>query len=181
MLERGFELSANLPEFSSCLLVLQGYEQGTGEYFCLRERTQTHNTQLFLTTFRAPYAVLRDGGEEFWCFLLADLSVGVQTAARAPLCPLFCRNPRAISGKESLADGRGRARRRPGQPDGTNTKCKLTIQKLPNNTHKQSNRFLKSSKQIWKHQSTLINRSMLKKKIVEDFKLGFLRHKILYH
>ena len=23
----------------------------------------------------------------FWCFLLADLSVGVQTAARAPLCP----------------------------------------------------------------------------------------------
>jgi len=23
----------------------------------------------------------------FWCFLLADLSVGVQTAARAPFCP----------------------------------------------------------------------------------------------
>ena len=105
MLETGFELLANLPELSSCLLVLQGYEQGTGEYFCLRERTQIHNTQLFLTTFRVPYAVLRDGGEQFWCFLLADLSVGVQTAARAPLCPLFCRNPQAISGKESLVDG----------------------------------------------------------------------------
>ena len=78
MLETGFELSANLPELSSCLLVLQGYEQGTGEYFFLRERTQTHNTQLFLTTFRVPYAVLRDGGEQFWCFLLADFSVGVQ-------------------------------------------------------------------------------------------------------
>ena len=47
------------------------------------------NTQLFFTTFRVPYAVLRDGGEQFWCFLLADLSVGVQTAARAPFCPLF--------------------------------------------------------------------------------------------
>ena len=25
--------------------------------------------------------------QSFWCFLLADLSVGVQTAARAPFCP----------------------------------------------------------------------------------------------
>ena len=82
-MERGFELLANLPELSSCLLVRQGYGQGTEEYFCL------HNTQLFLTTFRVPHAVLRDGGEQFWCFLLADLSVGVQTAARAPLYPLF--------------------------------------------------------------------------------------------
>ena len=31
--------------------------------------------------------MLRYGGVEFWCFLLADLSVGVQTAARAPFCP----------------------------------------------------------------------------------------------
>ena len=57
--------------------------------------------------------------DSFWCFLLADLNVGVQTAARAPLCSLFCRNSQAISGKESLADGWGHARRRPGQPDGT--------------------------------------------------------------
>ena len=105
MLETGFELSANLPELSSCLLVLQGYEQGTGKYFCLKDRTQTHNTQSFLTTFRVPHAVLRDRGEQFWCFLLADLSVGVQTAARVPLCPFFCRSTQAISGKVSLADG----------------------------------------------------------------------------
>ena len=104
MLEKGFELSANLPELSSCLLVLQGYEQGTGEYFCLRERTQTHNTQLFFTTFRVPYAVLRYVGGQFWCFLLADLSVGVQTAARAPLCPLFAGKLQAFSEKETLAD-----------------------------------------------------------------------------
>ena len=107
MLETGLELLANLSELSSCLLVLQGYGQGIGEYLCPRERTQTHNTQLFFTTFRVPYAVLRDGGEQFWCFLLANLSVGVETAARAPLCPLFCRNPQVTSGKESLADGRG--------------------------------------------------------------------------
>ena len=66
-----------------------------------------------------PYAALRHGGEQFWCFLLADLSVGVQTAARALLCPLFCRISQVTSGKETLADGWGRARRRPGQPDGT--------------------------------------------------------------
>ena len=54
----------------------------------LPEGDNTHTyTQLFLTTFRVPYAVLRDVGEQFWCFLLADLSVGVQTAARAPFCP----------------------------------------------------------------------------------------------
>ena len=104
MLERGFELLANLPELSSCLLVLQGYEQGTGEYFCLRENTDTQYAVIF-TTFRVPYAVLRDGGDQLWCFLLADLSVVVQTAARAPLCPLFCRNPQRTRGKESLADG----------------------------------------------------------------------------
>ena len=103
MLERGFELSANLPELSSCLLVLRWLRTRAWEIF-LPERENT-DTQLFLTTFRVPYAVLIDVGEQFWCFLLADLSVGVQTAARAPLCPLFCRNPQVTSGKESLADG----------------------------------------------------------------------------
>ena len=45
MLETGFELSANLPELSSCLLVLQGYEQGTGEIFLPeRENTDTQYT-----------------------------------------------------------------------------------------------------------------------------------------
>ena len=47
MLETGLELLANLRELSSCLIVLQDYEQGTGEYLCPKERTQTHNTQLF--------------------------------------------------------------------------------------------------------------------------------------
>ena len=56
---------------------------------CLPEREYTHNTQSIFKTFRVPYAVLRDGGAQFWCFLLADLSVGVQTAAKAPFCPLF--------------------------------------------------------------------------------------------
>ena len=40
----------------------------------------------------------------FLCFLLADLSVGVQTAARRPFV-FFCKNPQVTSGKESLADG----------------------------------------------------------------------------
>ena len=56
---------------------------------CLSEREYTHNTQSIFKTFKVPYAVLRDGGAQFWCFLLADLSVRVQTAARAPFCPLF--------------------------------------------------------------------------------------------
>ena len=33
-------------ELSSCLLVLQGYVQVTGEYFCLKETTRTY-TQFF--------------------------------------------------------------------------------------------------------------------------------------
>ena len=103
MLETGFELLADLPELSSCLLVLQGYVQVAGEYLCLRERTHTQYTVHF-TTFRVPSTVLRYGGAEFWCFLLADLSVGVQTAARAPLYPLFCRIPQVTSGEETLAD-----------------------------------------------------------------------------
>ena len=75
-------------ELSSCLLVLQGYVQVTGEYFYPKE-THTHIYIVLFITFRVPYAVLRDVGGQFWCFLLADLSVEVHTAARAPLCPLF--------------------------------------------------------------------------------------------
>ena len=85
----------------SCLEVTY---KGLGKDLCLKEKTYTQYTVLF-TTFRVPYAVLRDGGAQFWCFLLADLSVGVQTAARASLCPLFCRNPQVTNGKDSLADG----------------------------------------------------------------------------
>ena len=62
----------------------KGLEKG----FFAKARIYTQYTVLF-TTFRVPYAVLRYGGAQFWCFLLADLSVGVQTTARAPFCPLF--------------------------------------------------------------------------------------------
>ena len=75
-------------ELSSCLLVLEVTDKGLGKDLCLREKTYTEHTVLY-TTFKVPYAVLRYGGAQFWCFLLADLSVGVQTAARAPFCPLF--------------------------------------------------------------------------------------------
>jgi len=78
---------------------------------CLPEREKRHNTVPF-TTFRVPSTVLRYGGVEFWCFLLADLSVGVQTAARAPICPLLCRYSQIARGKVSLADGQGCAQRR---------------------------------------------------------------------
>jgi len=62
--------------------------KGLEERLFARARIYTQYTILF-TTFRVPYAVLRYGGAQFWCFLLADLSVGVQTAARAPFCLLF--------------------------------------------------------------------------------------------
>jgi len=87
MLETGFELLANLPRIhSSCLLESSDYAQGTRERLFAKGRRYTQYTVLF-TTFRAPSTVFRDGGAEFWCFLLADLSVEVQTAARAPICP----------------------------------------------------------------------------------------------
>ena len=105
MLGTGLELLGKLTRNSlvACSSLGVTYK-GLGKDLCLSEKTHTQYIVLF-TTFRVPHAVLRDGGAQFWCFLLADLSVGVQTAARAPLCPLFWRNPQVTSGKESLADG----------------------------------------------------------------------------
>ena len=77
----------------------------------LPEPKPAHNTQ-FISTFRVPFTVLRYEGAEFWCFSLADLSVGVQTAARAPICPLRCRCSQVTRRKVSLADGQGRTERR---------------------------------------------------------------------
>ena len=54
-------------ELSSCLLVLQGYVQVTGEYFA-RRRQHTHIHSYF-TTFRVPHAVLRHVGGQFLVFL----------------------------------------------------------------------------------------------------------------
>ena len=96
---------------SSCLLELLCYAQGTREGSFARTRNSTQYTVPF-TTFRVPSTVLRYGGVEFWCFLLADLSVGVQTAARAPISPLLCRCSQITRRKVSLADGQGRAQRR---------------------------------------------------------------------
>jgi len=92
-------------ELFSCLFVLEGYVQVTGKYFCLkRDNTHTY-TQFFLPPSECHTRCSETWVDSFWCFLLADLSVGVHTAARAPLCPLFCRNPQVTSGKETLADG----------------------------------------------------------------------------
>ena len=66
-------------------------QAGSGlEKDCLPGPETVHNIQ-FITTFRASFTMLRYEGAKFWCFLLADLSVGVQTAARAPICSLLCR------------------------------------------------------------------------------------------
>ena len=89
MLETRLELLANLRELSGCLPVLQGYVQVTGEYLCLKERTHTQYTVIFYHLQSAIRGAQIRGWTVFWCFLLADLSVGVHTAARAPFCPLF--------------------------------------------------------------------------------------------
>ena len=96
---------------SSCLFEPWGYAQGTREGSFARTRNSTQYTVHF-TTFRVPSTVLRYGGVEFWCSLLADLSIGVQTAARAPICPLLCRCSQVTRRKVSLADGQGRKERR---------------------------------------------------------------------
>jgi len=87
MLERGFELLANFPRIhSSCLLEPTSYAQGTRDGLFAGTRKHTLYTVSFNHLQSASH-VIRYGGVEFWCFLLADLSVGVQTAARAPFCP----------------------------------------------------------------------------------------------
>ena len=71
------------------------------------------------------YTVLRYEGAEFWCFSLADLSVGVQMAVRAPICSLLCRCSQ-ITGK-GVHSRRARSHRKtyPGQPAGTLTNLPL--------------------------------------------------------
>ena len=96
---------------SSCLLEPWGYAQGTRERLFARARKYTQHIVPF-TTFRVPSTVLRYGGVEFWCFLLVDLSVGVQTAAREPICPLLCRYSQIARRKVSVTDGQGCTQRR---------------------------------------------------------------------
>ena len=113
MLETGFELLANFPRIhSSCLLESWGYAQGTRERLFARGRKDPQYTVSF-TAFRVPFTALRYGGAEFWCFLLADLSVGVQTAARAPFCPSL--QVSTGSQREGVPSWRGRLRTKTSQ------------------------------------------------------------------
>jgi len=110
-LKRGSDFWQTFPEHTlvACLN-LEVTDKGL-EKDRLPEPETTHNTQ-FISTFRVPYTVPRYEGAEFWCFSLADLSVGVQTAARAPICPLLCRGSQVTGRKVSLADGQDRTERR---------------------------------------------------------------------
>ena len=105
MLEKGLEPLANLRE--TLWLLARALRLRTSDWgIFLPEGDNTHTyTQFFYHLQSATRSAQRRGWTVFWCFLLADLSVGVHTAARAPLCPLFCRSPQVTSGKESLADG----------------------------------------------------------------------------
>ena len=105
MSEKGLEPLANLRE--TLWLLARALRLRTSDWrIFLPKGDNTHtDTQFFHHLQSATRGAQIRGWTVFWCFLLADLSVGVQTAARAPLCPLFCRNSQAISGKESLADG----------------------------------------------------------------------------
>ncbi len=50
-----------------------------------------------------PFTVFRYGGVSLWCFSLADLIVGVQTAAGVPLCPLLFSYSQMEQNKGTLA------------------------------------------------------------------------------
>ena len=90
MLETGLDVLAKFSQNTLQLLArsCRATHKGLERRLFARARIHTQYTVL-LTTFRVPYAVLRYGGAQFWCFLLADLSVGVQTAARAPSLSSF--------------------------------------------------------------------------------------------
>ena len=114
MLGRGLEFWQISQKLSGCLFELWGYAQGTRGRFLLEGKIYTRHSSLCLPPSKCHTWCADTEVHSFWCFLLADLSVGVQTAGRAPLCLVFlCRITQVTSGKESLADGWGRTRRRP--------------------------------------------------------------------
>ena len=104
MSEKGLEPLANLRETLWLPARALGLRTSDWRIFLPEGATHTHIHSTFTTLQSATRGAQRRRWTVFWCFLLADLSVGVQTAAKAPLCPLFCRNLQAISGKEILAD-----------------------------------------------------------------------------
>ena len=99
MSEKGLEPLANLRE--TLWLLARALRLRTSDRrIFLPKGDNTHpDTQFFYHLQSTTRGAQIRGWTVFWCFLLADLSVGVQTAARAPLCPLFCRNSQSISGK----------------------------------------------------------------------------------
>jgi len=98
-----FELLANFPEtpLVACSS-LDVTHKGLGKDLCQKEKIYTRHSLFnhLQSTLHGPIRRCI----VFLCFLLADLSVGVQTAARRPFV-FFCKNPQVTSGKESLADG----------------------------------------------------------------------------
>ena len=67
-------------------LSLEITHKGLGKDFCQNEKTYTRYSS-FLPPSECHTRCSDTEVQSFWCFLLADLSVGVQTAARAPFCP----------------------------------------------------------------------------------------------
>ena len=65
---------------------LEVTHKGLGKDFCWKEK-YTLDTASFSPPSECHTRCSDTEVHSFWCFLLADLSVGVQTAARAPLCP----------------------------------------------------------------------------------------------
>jgi len=67
--------------------VWQIFREYTLEKGCLPEVEKIHNTQFRLPPSECHSRCSDTEVQSFWCFLLADLSVEVQTAATAPFCP----------------------------------------------------------------------------------------------
>ena len=63
--------------------------KGLGKDLCQREKIYTSHSFPFHHLQSAIHGAPIRRCIVFWSFLLADLSVGVQTAARAPLCPFL--------------------------------------------------------------------------------------------
>ena len=116
MFGTGFGLLADFPStHSSCLLESWDYGQGTkergSEIVCQREKDTQYTVSLDhlqSASHGAPIRRCRVFGVSCWLTWKSEC----KRPLGRPLV-LLCRSPQVISGKESLADGRGCARRRP--------------------------------------------------------------------
>ena len=89
MSEKGLEPLANLRE--TLWLLARALRLRTSDWgIFLPEGDNIHtDTQFFYHLQNDTRGAQRRGWTFFWCFLLADLSVGVHTAARAPSLSSF--------------------------------------------------------------------------------------------